>query len=213
MPHVSPDVTRPMVKALFVATCLLSIVSWYTTEQGMALYLSVWFAVIASIGVQGALVFVAWLIGLTKSRRVLLGIVYVITATVSIGFSYVSLYTWFSAKERPAAVERKLYDDLNASLGKTQELVTGAAAEAQKHVLALDEMTSAEKSVGFISRAQDADPYLAAVRDAVAKEARTYSASYKEGSGEGLRYTAFDRYGKLAQQSLDRLREIGRAHV
>jgi len=93
-----------MVKVLFVATCLLSIVSWYTTEQGMALYLSVWFAVLASLGVQGALVCVAWLIGFTKSRRTLLGLVYAITATVSIAFSYVSLYTWFSARERPAAV-------------------------------------------------------------------------------------------------------------
>src|SRR5258708_29920125 len=123
MPQVSPEITRPMVKVLFVATCLLSIVSWYTTEQGMALYLSVWFAVLASLGVQGALVFVAWLIGLTKSRRALLIAVYAITATVSIAFSYVSLYTWFSARERPAAVERQLYDELNGSVGKMQEVV------------------------------------------------------------------------------------------
>ena len=52
---------------------------------------------------------------------------------------------------------------------------------------------AAEKSVGYISRAQDADPYLAAVRDAVAREAQTYSTAYPEGSGPGLRYTAFER--------------------
>ena len=205
MPQVSPNVTRPMVKGLFVTTCLLSVVSWYTTEQGMALYLSVWFALIASLGVQGALVFVAWLIGLTKSRRALLGAVYAITATVSIAFSYVSLYTWFSARDRPATVERKLYDELNSAAGRTQELLAAATAEAQKHVLALGKMTTAEKSVGFISRAQDADPYLAQVREAVAKEAQTYSAAYPEGTGLGLRYTAFDRYTKLASQSLERL--------
>ena len=210
MPQVSPDVTRPMVKGLFVTTCLLSIVSWYTTEQGMALYLSVWFALIASLGVQGALVFVAWLIGLTKSRRALLGAVYAITATVSIAFSYTSLYTWFSARERPAVVERKLYDELNNASGKTQELLAAATAEAQKHVLALGEMTTAEKSIGFISRAQDADPYLAQVREAVAKEAQTYSAAYPEGTGLGLRYTAFDRYTKLASQSLERLQAAQR---
>src|SRR5712691_5886672 len=152
MPPVSLDVTRPMVKGLFVATCLLSIVSWYTTEQGMALYLSVWFALLASLGVQGALVIVAWLIGVTRSRRTLLGVVYVMTAMVSIAFSYVSLFTWFSARERPAEVQRKLYDELSSSLGKTQELVATATAEAQKHVLALEEMGAAEKSVGFISR-------------------------------------------------------------
>jgi hypothetical protein len=194
-----------MVKGLFIATCLLSIVSWYTTEQGMALYLSVWFALLASLGVQGALVLVAWLIGLNKSRRTLLGVVYAITATVSIAFSYVSLYTWFSARERPASVERKLYDELNSSLDKTGQLVAAASAEAQKHVLVLEEMGAAEKSVGFISRAEDADPYLRSVRDAVAREAQTYSKAYPEGAGAGLRYDAFERYTKLARQSADRL--------
>ena len=211
MPRVSLNVTRPIVKGLFVTTCLLSIVSWYTTQQGMALYLSVWFAFVASLGVQGALVFVAWLIGLTKSRRALLGVVYAITAIVSIVFSYVSLYTWFSARERPATVERKLYDELNSSAGKIAELIAAATAEAQKHVLALGEMTAAEKSVGFISRAQDTDPFLAKVRDAVATEAQTYSKAYPEGSGSGLRYTAFDRYAKLSSQSLDRLQAAQRA--
>jgi hypothetical protein len=139
--------------------------------------------------------------------------VYALTATVSIAFSYVSLYTWFSARERPAAVERKLYDELNGSLGKTQELVAAASAEAQKHVLALEEMGAAEKSVGFISRAQDADPYLRTVRDAVAKEAQTYSNAYREGSGAGLRYDAFERYTKLARQSADRLDTAQKAIV
>lgn len=179
----------------------------------MALYLSIWFALLASIGVQTALVLVAWLIGLSRSRRALLGVVYAITATVSIAFSYVSLYTWFSARERPAAVERKLYDELNGSLGKTEQLVDSALAEAQKHVLALEEMGAAEKSVGFISRAEDADPYLRSVREAVAKEAQTYSSAYPEGSGTGLRYTAFERYTKLAQQSVDRLQTAQREIV
>jgi hypothetical protein len=194
-----------MVKALFASTVLLSIVSWYTTYQGMALYLSPWFAFLASLGVQSALVLVAWLVGFTESRRPLLISVYAITALVSVAFSYVSLYTWFSTKERPAIVERQLYDTINASAGKTDELLTGSIAEARKHVLALDEMATAEKAHGFISRAQDSDPYLSRIREAVAREAQSYGAGYKEGSGEGLRYTAFDRHAKLARQSLEQL--------
>ena len=200
------NVTRPMVKALFVASCLLSIVSWYTTQEGMALYLSRWFALLASMGVQSALVFVAWLIGFTRERRALLIAVYAITATVSIAFSYVSLYTWFSARERPMTIERKLYDALNAASAKTDSILSSAIAEQQKHVLALQELTAAEKSHGYISRAQDADPYLARIREAVAKEAATYAQGYKEGSGEGVRYTAFDRYTRLAQQSLEQMK-------
>jgi hypothetical protein len=203
----SARVTRPMVKSLFVASCLLSIVSWYTTQQGMALYLSTWFSLLASLGIQTALVFVAWLIGFTKSRRGLLICVYVITATVSIAFSYVSLFTWFSARERPMQMERKLYDRLNETADQTSQILASAIAEGQKHVAAIDEMTAAEKANGYISRAEDADPYLRQVREAVAQEARSYSANYPEGSGQGLRYTAFDRYAKLAGQSLQRMED------
>jgi len=192
---------KPLVKALFAASVLLSIVSWYTTMQGMALYLSTWFALLASLGVQTALVIVAWLVGFSRARRGLLITVYAITALVSIAFSYVSLYTWFSVRERPALVERQLYDTLNASAQKTEEILASAAAEAGKHVTALTEMTESEKSIGHISRATDADPYLATVREAVAREAQ----SMREGSGEGLRYNAFARYTKLAAQSAAQL--------
>jgi hypothetical protein len=209
------SVSRPMVKALFVASCLLSIVSWYTTFEGMRLYLSAWFSVLASIGVQTALVLVAWLIGFSSSgrnvaRRSLLIAVYVVTGIVSIAFSYTSLYTWFSARERPATIERRLYDALNSSAGDTQKLLTGAIDEQQQHVLALQEMTAAEKTHGHISRAQDADPYLANIRAAVAREAQTYAVDYKEGSGEGVRYSAFDRYTKLAEQSLAQMQRSQR---
>jgi hypothetical protein len=173
----------------------------------MRLYLSVWFSALASIGLQTALVMVAWLIGFSSpsrdvARRSLLIGVYAITAIISIAFSYTSLYTWFSARERPATIERRLYDTLADSAGQTQKLVTAAIAEQQKHVIALQEMTDAEKTLGHISQAEDADPYLATVREAVAREGRTYAQAYREGSGAGVRYTAFDRYTKLAEQSL-----------
>jgi hypothetical protein len=45
-------VARPIVLGLFFATCLLSVVSWFTTYRGMALYLSVWFSLLASVGIQ-----------------------------------------------------------------------------------------------------------------------------------------------------------------
>ena len=59
-------VSRPLVACLFVSSVLLSVVSWYTTQQGMALYLSPWFSFLASLGVQSALVLVAWLVGVTE---------------------------------------------------------------------------------------------------------------------------------------------------
>jgi hypothetical protein len=202
---------RPLVASLFVSSALLSIVSWYTTQQGMALYLSPWFSVVASLGIQSALVLVAWLVGVSEGRRGLLIAVYVVTATVSVAFSYVSLHTWFASRERPATIERALYDQLDAAAGRSQELLTAALAEGQNHVLALEEMTTAEKAHGYISRAEDQDPYLARIRAAVAREAESYGASYSEGQGAGLRYTAFARHAALARQKLARLSESQRS--
>jgi hypothetical protein len=108
-------------------------------------------------------------------------------------------------------VERALYDRLNAAAGRSQELLTAAVAEGQQHVLALEEMTEAEKAHGFISRAEDQDPYLARIRAAVAREAASYGASYPEGQGRGLRYTAFDRHAALARQTVARLQASQRA--
>jgi hypothetical protein len=190
---------------------MLAIVSWYTTFEGMSLYLSRWFALLASLGVQSALLFVAWLIGFSRTRRTQLIVVYGITAMVSVAFSYVSLYRWFSERERPALVRRQLYDKLSESAAKADSTLAGASAEARKHTLALEEMTQAEKLHGHISRAADSDPYLnrvreAVAREAVAREAQGVGGAYQEGSGTGVRYTAFERYARLAresQQSID----------
>ncbi len=206
MAHVSApgdgSESRLIVKALIVSSCLLSLVSWYTTQQGMALYLSSWFSVLASAGIQSALVLIAWLVGFSQKKRTLPIVVYTLTALISVAFSYVSLHTWFSARERPASVQRKLYDTLNSTTTQVESLLTAGIDEARRHSLALRELTAAEKSFGHISRAQDSDPYLAQVREAVAREAATYSTGAKEGAGEGIRYTAFDRYSELAAQTL-----------
>ena len=180
---------------------MLAIVSWYTTFEGMSLYLSRWFALLASLGVQSALLFVAWLIGFSRTRRVQLIVVYGITALVSVAFSYVSLYRWFSERERPAIVRRQLYDRLSDSAAKAGLTLASASAEARKHTLALEEMTQAEKTHGHISRAADTDPYLNRIRESVAREAQGVGEAYREGTGTGVRYTAFERHARLARES------------
>jgi hypothetical protein len=199
----------PLVGGLFVASAMLAVVSWYTTFEGMSLYLSRWFALLASTGIQVALLFVAWLIGLGGARRAQLIVVYGITAVVSIAFSYVSLYRWFSERERPALVRRELYDRLAETAAQADSTLASAAAEARKHSLALEEMAQAEKTHGHISRAADSDPYLNRVRESVAREASGTGVAYREGAGSGVRYTAFERYARLAresQQSIDAAR-------
>ncbi|MCC6294627.1 MAG: hypothetical protein IT164_18385 [Bryobacterales bacterium] len=217
MPFVSPAtghaqtvLARPLVGALFAASCLLSIVSFYTTQQGMTLYLSPWLATLAALGIQSSLVLVAWLVGIQRGGRALLIAVYAITATVSIAFSYVSIYNWFSAHERPALMRRALYDELTGLAARAGERIEEAASKAAQNLAALEEMTEAERRHGYISRAPDADPALNAIRESVAREVSALGASYREGAGEGARYTAFDRHTKLMRVTLAELQAAQR---
>lgn len=191
-----------LVPGLFVSSAMLSVVSWYTTFEGMALYLAGWFALLASVGVQLSLLLVAWLAGVQAKRRVQLMTVYAITAVVSIGFSYVSLYRWFSERERPAQVRRQVYDQLLESARVAEQNLASGLAEARRHASALDEMSASEGKFGHISRGADADPYLDGIRQAVAREAQAAGGAYREGSGEGVRYTAFARYARLSNESV-----------
>lgn len=204
-PGGTTPVGRPLVASLFVASALLSVVSWYTTQRGMALYLSPWLSVLASLGIQSALVLVAWLVGLTRSRRALLVAVYVITSVVSVAFSYVSLHTWFSSRQRPAVVRRQLYDALVDAAGRSQVLLAAAVAEGQRHVVALDQMSATERAHGYVSRSGDMDPWLATVRGSVADEAGGLGTPYPEGAGSGLRHAAFERHARIARQTVARL--------
>ncbi len=195
----------------FIASCLLATVSWYTTEQGMGLYLSSWLSLFASVGVQFALVFVAWQLGVTKTNRGVLLAVFAIAAMISVSFSYVNLYTWFSVRERPAVAQRELYDAINAASGKTGQLLAAAVSEGQKHALALEDMASVEKKHGHMSQGLDADPYLAAVRRAVVREVETSGRSNQVRGGEGVSYTALARSAKLARQSLESMSDAERS--
>ncbi len=93
-------------------------------------------------------------------------------------------------------MQRQLFDKLAATAQQTDETLAAGSGEARKHVIALEEMTEAERRVGYLAKAGDVDPYLAKVREAVAQEAQG-----REGAGEGARYSAFARYRQLAQQT------------
>jgi hypothetical protein len=110
-------------------------------------------------------------------------------------------------------VQRGLYDALVDAGGRSQELLAAAVAEGERHALALEEMAAAERSHGYVSRSGDVDPWLARVRESVAEEARAYGAAYPEGSGPGLRYTAFERHARIARQTVARLRQSQQAFV
>ena len=151
---------RPLVASLFVSSALLSIVSWYTTQQGMALYLSPWFAFLASLGIQSALVLVAWLVGVSEGRRGLLIAVYAVTAS---GLDRLLLREPAHLVRRRASGRPTIERASTTSCRRGGRRGAGAAhrgasARRQKHVLALEEMTAAEKAHGYISRAAGPGP-------------------------------------------------------
>jgi len=179
--------TRPLVAGLFIASCLLSVVSWYTRSRAWHFTCPpgsrCWHLSAYRCAGFGGLADRVYANSTHVTHRRLRDD----GGGVDCVFPTSACSHGSPRKSGPVAIERRLYDRLNQEASNIQEVLNSAGAEGQKHVLALRELTEAEKTHGHISQAEDADPYLAKVREAVAREAQTYASSYKEGSGEGVR--------------------------
>lgn len=80
---------------LVVASFMLTIASGYTTISGLVEYIWLPFAILIGLGVQGLLFAVSWRIGtvtLSEHFPKSLFIIYIITMTISVFFSYTALF-------------------------------------------------------------------------------------------------------------------------
>lgn len=100
----------PNLSLLYFATALIALVSLYTTFEGMNLFLRTDMALVASSGVQISLYAVAWSIRLAKRYILGLLVIYILTAIVSIGFSYINFYNTFSREIKPFEIRRAAFD-------------------------------------------------------------------------------------------------------
>ncbi len=78
---------------IYIGTFLVSVLSFFTTYMGLAIFLDNWLALLGSLGLQTALLGIAWNLMHMRKSRMTYAVVFGMVAVFSMFFSYVNFNT------------------------------------------------------------------------------------------------------------------------
>ncbi len=185
----SNHVTTGMI---YFGTFLVSVLSFFTTFNGMLILVSWPLALLGSLGIQTALLGIAWNLMRIKGNRATYVIVFSIAASFSIFFSYANFNFNLKANTRGQKV-RAAYAEVARPVvreygSKAKEAVF--KANYQRERVGQLEKLEEEKGWATIVDEGSQDAFVQAVIDGARRTVdswkRTQGSDYRQGAGRGI---------------------------
>ncbi len=173
---------------IYAGTLLISILSFFTTFYGLAILINKTLAFIGSLGLQTALLGIAWNLIRIKENRLSYTVVFLIAATFSIFFSYVNFNSNLKANTRPQKIRGQYLADARPVLNKYNTLAKEAAFKGSYQVSRIEKLLQMEEERGWATIIDEGskDEFIQSVIDG----ARRMVASWKENQGNDYRQGA-----------------------
>ncbi len=177
---------------IFGGTFLLSVLSFITTLYGMLIIVPPPLAVIGSLGLQTAMLGIAWNLIRIQESRWKYSLVFSIAAIFSIFFSYANFDINIKAHIRPRAARHAYYDSARATLIEYTAIDKKAVAIGRYQVDRLIDLIKMEEEKGWatISDEGSRDKFLQSIIDGARLAVESWRASqgneYQQGKGRGL---------------------------
>jgi len=179
---------------IYIGTFLLSVLSFFTTYYGLTILLAKELAFIGSLGLQMALLGVAWNLMRTQGNRVAYLTVFVVAASFSIFFSYAAFDSElkdhtrsFEARSEYSAAVRPVLDSYARSAEE-------AAVQSQYQVDRLERLLVLEQEKGWATVVDEGteDPLIQEVLDGARRTIESWTVhqgrDYNQGTGKGIIY-------------------------
>lgn len=177
---------------IYIGTFLISLLSFFTTYYGLAIFLDKPLALLGSLGLQTAMLGIAWNLMRLRENRGAYIIVFSITAMFSIFFSYVNFSTGLKSSTRTQeardsyAVEARPILREYATFGK--QALNRGLYQSQR----LADLLQMENDHGWATIVDEGskDPLIQSIIDGarltVNSWNKTQPADYRQGSGKGI---------------------------
>ena len=162
---------------MLMASVALSVASYYTTFDGMTQYMDiVWVTMLITFGLQATMFALSWIIAQllgTGASRIALGLlIFGICATVSIFFSFASLFSGiFNDEMRDNANAGVMRDGYQEIAGSLSTRLREAQSELHGEIVESPEFTVWLEGVRTVSRVAEAVPELFRERRETARAA------------------------------------------
>lgn len=176
----------------YIGAALISVLSFFTTLSGLAIVLPNWLALVGSLGLQTAMLGIAWnMIGL-KENRAAYATVFTVAAVFSVFFSYANFDANLRDNTRALSARTEYAEAARATLAEythpSKEALGRAEYQSQRH----EDLLSIEREQGWATMVDEGsrDPFIQATLEGARRTVNSWSESqgrdYRQGNGEGL---------------------------
>ncbi len=177
---------------IYTGTCLLSLLSFFTTYYGLRIILPAPLAIAGSLGLQIAMLGTAWTLMLIRRQRGLYVVVFTVAASFSIFFSYVNFNAALTADTRASDARQHYTESARPILSQYASLAQQAAFAGQYQMQRIDKLIQLEKERGWATVVDEGseDPYIQGIIDGARRTVESWQqskqATYPQGAGEGI---------------------------
>ncbi len=188
---------------IYAGTLLLSILSFFTPYAGMTILLDERLALIGTLGLQIAMLGIAWNLMTIKENKLTYISVFCIAASFSIFFSFANFDTNLKENTRVNSARKNYTEaarDVIADYSKTSRQ---AALKGRYQIDRLQTLMTLEQTSGWATVVDEGSgdkflqEFIEGARATVASWKKTQGQKYKHGSGKGIVYNYFT--GKINQ--------------
>ncbi len=196
---------------VYGGTALVSVLSFFTTLYGLAIIVDFPLAVIGSLGLQAAMLGIAWnLIGIKENRGLYVS-VFCVAASFSVFFSYVNFDVNLRLDTRALDSRRQFATDSRSALDLRSRLAEDAVVQGRYQLDRLTDLIELEQAEGWATLVDEGskDPFVQSVIDGARLTVDSWSErkgrSYIQGSGRGLIINYLESRRDQAESNLTKI--------
>ncbi|MEE8404159.1 MAG: hypothetical protein V3S17_02085 [candidate division Zixibacteria bacterium] len=188
----SSSATKYTSMLIYIGTFLISLLSFFTTYYGLALFLDKWLALLGSLGLQSAMLGIAWNLMRLRENRAAYVMVFSVAATFSIFFSYVNFNTGLKGNVRALEARDAYVTEARPILRQYAFLAKQALSRGGYQSQRLADLLEMEKDHGWATVVDEGsnDPFIQSIiegaRRTVISWKNNQGTDYHQGVGQGI---------------------------
>lgn len=186
------NLSKTTMVMIYMGTLLISILSFFTTYKGMNIILSWELALLGSLGLQTAMLGIAWNLIIIKENRGSYVLAFCTAAIFSIFFSFANFDTNLKANTRPYEARRAYYEAVMPVLSEYSTKAKKAELASQYQVDRIASLISMEQEKGWATVIDEGsqDKFIQSIingaRLTVDSWRQTTGTDYRQGKGRGI---------------------------
>lgn len=193
---------------IYIGTCLLSVLSFYTTYYGLMIMVPQPLALIGSLGLQVAMLGTAWSLMKVKESRLMYTVVFTAAASFSIFFSYANFNISLKEDTRAQNARGEYTAVVRPALAEYSATAGEAILKGRYQMERLDKLIEMELNQGWSTVVDEGtnDPFIQNVIDGarrtVASWAAIKGADYHQGPGRGIIANYLESHTQRVQSNI-----------